>query len=118
MFKKEHIPYRDVVLSALALAILYCFYPKLWILIAIAAILVIGIIFPVARSANQKMWTGITVLMSKIFPPIFLTVIFFLIVVPVGFLFKLFRKSESKTLTSNFNKIEEKIDVSFFERVW
>lgn len=118
MFKEEHIPYRDLALTLLLLGISYWIIPSSIVLWIMGVFLILGLTTPQLRLWNHNFWEGITKVMSWIFPPIFMSFIFFLVLVPFGLLFRLFSKKEENNIVSNFHKTDEVIDVSFFERVW
>ncbi len=117
MNNKLTIYYRDLLISALAISLLYWFFPTLWILIIGGSIVLLGLIFFTVRKLNHLFWDRLTKGMQWIAQPILGTLIFCLIVVPVGLMWRVFRKN-IKTSNSNFRLIDRELDEDFFKKQW
>ena len=117
MNNKLTIYYRDLLISALAISLLYWFFPTLWILIIGGSIVLLGLIFFTVRKLNHLFWDRLTKGMQWISQPILGTLIFCLIVVPVGLMWRVFRKN-IKTSNSNFRLIDRELDEDFFKKQW
>jgi hypothetical protein len=61
---------------------------------ALAGMLILaGLIVPTALGPVQRMWMGLAHLISKVTTPIFLGLVYFLTILPIGLLLRLFGRS-------------------------
>lgn len=70
----------------------------------------------------DQFWMSFSSVLSKIMPNILLTIVYFLCLVPIAFLSRIFVKKTPLFLKNNcdslFVKSTEKFDSSFFEKPW
>lgn len=114
---KFDIYFRDLLISALAFALLYWFFPLYPILIIGGVWLILGLSFVALRKINHLFWDRLTKGMQWIVQPILGTLIFCLILVPVGLLSQVFKKKKTKQQTT-FNEVNPIFDSDFFHKQW
>lgn len=114
---KFDIYFRDLLISALAFALLYWFFPLYPILIIGGVWLILGLSFVALRKINHRFWDRLTKGMQWIVQPILGTIIFCLILVPVGLLWRLFKKKKNPS-KSTFKRIETNLNLDFFKKQW
>lgn len=114
---KFDIYFRDLLISALAFALLYWFFPLYPILIIGGVWLILGLSFVALRKINHLFWDRLTKGMQWIVQPILGTLIFCLILVPVGLLWQGFKKKKTKQQTT-FNEVNPTFDSDFFYKQW
>jgi hypothetical protein len=91
---------------------------------ALKVSLIIGLIGVFSDSLSKKIdwaWMKLSYLLSKIFPPILIGIIFFLVLFPLSLLSKLFTKDPlmlSNKYDSYFVNVEKPFDKSSFEKLW
>lgn len=64
-----------------------------WSLGLSAAFTILAVIWPSALQSLNRLWMKLGILLSRIFNPIFLGIIFFGVVTPIGLLMRLFGKN-------------------------
>lgn len=114
---KFDIYFRDLLISALAFALLYWFFPLYPILIIAGVWLILGLSFVALRKINHRIWDRLTKGMQWIVQPILGTLIFCLILVPVGLLWRLFKQKKNPS-KSTFKRIETNLNLDFFMKQW
>lgn len=82
-----------IVLVVLSLLLFYFEYNSYMYFSTPGGLLIIlGIVFPSALRPVQKIWMTFAVVMGFVMSRVILTIIFYLVVTPIGLLAKLFRK--------------------------
>ena len=61
-----------------------------WIIFGVLAVL--GLIAPMALNPVYKIWMRFGLIMSKIMTPLIMSIVFYIVITPAGFLMKLFAK--------------------------
>ena|GEM_PF-3564756 len=117
MNRKLDIHYRDLLISGLAIGLFYWFFPANWILICGGTLLALGLIFDLIRKLNHLFWDRLTKGMQWIVQPILGTLIFCLILVPVGLMWRVFKKKMNLS-SSTFRPVEKDLDADFFKKQW
>lgn len=117
MNRKLDIHYRDLLISGLAIGLFYWFFPANWILICGGTLLALGLIFDLIRKLNHLFWDRLTKGMQWIVQPILGTLIFCLILVPVGLMWRVFKKKMNLS-NSTFRPVEKDLDADFFKKQW
>lgn len=91
----------------------------LWIAIAIG---VLSIVSTWIRNVIHFLWMKLADLLGLIVPKIILSLVFFLIVTPLGFFSRMFSPKEQLILkndrASTFFETEKKFEKAFFEKPW
>lgn len=114
---KADIFHRDLAISALAIGLIYWFFPHYFMLIIGGVVILLGLFFFSVRKMNHVFWDRFTKGMQWVVQPILGTLIFFLILVPIGLLWRLFKKKKELS-NSTFRPMEQKIGSDFFEKQW
>ncbi len=85
------------ILTTLACLVIFLFFPQrwYWVWISISA-LVLALILPRAFQPLAFLWFGLAKVLGLVSTKILLTVTFFLLIVPMGFLRKLLGRDELK----------------------
>ena len=115
--KESKEQYRDLLLTLLLLGIIYWF--KRWdiVLIIAAVFIVIGFAIPQFRYLNHLFWKSITKFLQLVFQPIIGTLLFFLVLTPIGLLSQVFKKKKPVN-GSTFVSVDRKFDIDFFKKQW
>lgn len=95
--------------------------PRLWSLVLAAVIGFVAVVSPRVLAIPNKVWARFGFLMSRITEPIFLGLVYFLIITPFGLvirtfgfdLLKLKRKSQSESYWLNREEKSEKENMRF-----
>ena len=64
-------------------------------------LLLLGVLVPARLGPLQRAWMGLAHLISKVTTPIFMGVVFFLVIAPVGIVMRLFGRNPIKHLPIN-----------------
>lgn len=74
------------------------------------------------RNAVHFLWTKLSKLLSKFMPLVILTLMYYLVVTPLGVLSRIFQKSDplkfKNKMESVFDSSQRKVDKKFFEKTW
>lgn len=92
-----------------------------WALITSFAVGIIGVISSTASRIIDKGWMSLAHLLGSIVTPIILSVIFFLVLVPISFLARFFTKDPlmlSEEYSTYFVEVDKIFDKSSFEKTW
>lgn len=108
---------RDVLISGLALGILYYFFVRTEILLLGGAYLFLCFFWGKLKLANHQFWVKLTRSIQSVTSPILFGAIFVFALLPMGLLFRVFNKREREE-DSTFKDIDQTIDASFFEVPW
>ncbi len=96
------------MLTTLACLVVFLFLPERWYWVWIAiSVLVLALILPKAFQPVAFLWFGLAKVLGLVSTRILLTVTFFLLIVPVGFLRKLLGRDELKL--KQFKKSNESV---------
>ncbi len=91
---------------------------------ALKVALIVGLVGVFSDTLSEKIdwaWMQLSNLLSKIFPPILIGIIFFLVLFPLSLLSKLFTKDPlmlSNKFDSYFIKVDKPFEKSSFEKLW
>lgn len=108
---------RDVFISGLGLGLLYYFFPRTEILVLGGSYLLLCLLWRKLREINHCFWIKLTGIIQSVTSPILFGSIFVFILLPIGWLFRIFHKKEKRG-DSTFKVVDQKIDASFFEVPW
>ena len=93
-----------------------------WALWVSAIIGVLGLLSSYLALKIQDLWMGLASILSRIIPPILLSVIFFVILFPVALLSRLFGDKDplqlKKTDKSLFKTVDKTFTKDTFEKTW
>lgn len=82
---------------------------------------VLGIISPYLSKKIHKIWTKISEILGFVVPKIILSIVFYLVLVPISFLFRKFNKDPlmlSDEYDSYFITVNRVYDKKSFENTW
>lgn len=113
----ERILNRDLVITGLSLGILYYYYPRTEILVLGGLYLLFCLLWKKLKVLNHRFWTRLTRIIQSVTSPVLFGVIFFLVLVPVGLLYRLWHKKDPQK-DSTFTEVEQNVDKAFFEVPW
>ena len=116
MTKKNELN-RDVIISGLGIGLLYYFFPKIEILIIGASFMILCFLFLGLKDLNHKFWLTFTKVLGSITNPVLFGAIFILLLIPIGFLYRVFKKKKLHK-TSTFETVERPINISYFKVPW
>ncbi len=111
-----------VLTIVVGLTILNYFMQNDMLLLVIIAIGVLGVLSSWIRDSIHFIWMKLADLLGLIIPKLILSLIFYLIVTPLGMLSRIFSPNEllikKNDRNSFFLPINRKFDKSFFEKPW
>jgi hypothetical protein len=105
---------RDILISALAFGIACYFSKQTWILVIAPIYLLSCWLIPFLKNLNHQFWKGLTRILQSIMNPILLGIIFFLVLTPLGMLFRVFGKKRKV----GFEKLEKVYSEKDFHQSW
>jgi hypothetical protein len=109
--------YRDLLITLLAATVGASFFPKMGLFYVGLAVFIAGFLFLPIRQANHWFWAMLTKVLGFVFQPIIFGSIFFVILLPLGLLFRLFRKKVENP-DSTFVKADSITREGYFESPW
>ena len=117
MVKKRETYFKELALTAILFLILdYFLENHLFAFIGLGLVL-IGLFIRPVRYANFVIWDWINKVTSAIGEFILLFLIYFLVVTPIGFFFKL-RKGKNKSTTSTLVDCEDVFNSENLKKTW
>lgn len=115
-------PSKTILTITLGFLILHLIFGWQWALI-VSLIVGIGGLFSkrIAEGINF-LWIRLTIILSLIIPNVIMALIYFLILTPIAYMAKFFRKEDElllkKEVETTFHKVNRKIDKSALEKMW
>jgi len=123
MIKKfSYQPFKTVLTICGGLLVIFLL-TKMYAILFIGAFLFIASFFskPFA-SLIDKLWMSLSLILSKIFPPILLTIIFYVFLTPIAILSRIFGEKNplhlKNTDNSLFKTVNKTFEKSSFEKPW
>ena len=110
--------YSTIIVLQTALLIAYLYFHRHGLLIAALILGLAAILSPFIAGVIHMLWMKFAYILGRISNTIILTLIFILIIIPTGFLHKLFKKSVSKALESSFHDRQHTFTKEDFEKPW
>jgi len=110
--------YSTIIVLQTALLVAYLYFHRHWLLIAALILGLIAILSPFIANFIHKLWMKFAHILGQISNTIILTLIFIVIIIPTGVLYKLFKKSSPKPLESNFYDRQHTFSKADFEKPW
>lgn len=111
--------YQSVLAIALGLLVLYFLYHSNILLILAIGVILSSLIHQKIANFISKIWEGLAYLLGLIMPKIFLALVYFLILTPIAFCSKIFkRKNKKVTINSNFIERNKTFIPKDFEQTW
>lgn len=108
-----------IVVGFLVIFIITKFSWALWVAITIG---ILGMFSSIIASKIQDLWMGLSTILSRIIPPVLLTIIFFIILFPIALLSRLFGDKDplqiKKTDKSLFKTVDKTFSKDTFEKTW
>ncbi|WP_299763675.1 SxtJ family membrane protein [uncultured Dokdonia sp.] len=120
--KKELTPSKTVLTIVVGFLVIYMITKLSWALWVAITIGVLGMLSSFIALKIQDLWMGLSTVLSRIIPPILLSVIFFVILFPVALLSRLFGDKDplqlKKTDKSLFKTVDKPFSKDTFEKTW
>ncbi len=123
MIKKfNYQPFKTVLTICGGLLVIFLL-TKMYAILFIGAFLFIASFFskPFA-SLIDRLWMSLSLILSKIFPPILLTIIFFVFLTPIAILSRIFGEKNPLHLKNTDNSLFKTVNKTFeknsFEKPW
>jgi predicted membrane protein len=110
--------YTTIIVLQTALLVAYLYFRIHGLLIAALVLGLLTILSPFVASIIHKLWMKFAHIIGRVSNTIILTLIFILIIIPTGFLHKLFKKSSAKPIDSNFKTRQHTFSKEDFEKPW
>ena len=120
--KKELTPSKTVLTIVVGFLVIYMITKLSWALWVAITIGILGMLSSFIAVKIQDFWMGLSTVLSRIIPPILLSVIFFIILFPVALLSRLFGDKDplqlKKTDKSLFKTVDKPFSKDTFEKTW
>jgi len=97
-------PIKSVVAVIVLILIVYIYSSREWLIIVAIAIGVLSITFRNAADKIDFLWFKLSWILGKILPNVLLTLIFYLLLMPLAFLSRLFGKKDLLKLKDHYSK--------------
>lgn len=100
---------------------IYVIFSWKWALAVSLIIGLIGIVSPYLSSKIHWVWMKIATILGYVVPNILLSLIFFLVLLPISLVYKIFNKDPlmlSNKYKSFFIDINKEVDKNSFEKTW
>ncbi len=110
--------YSTIIVLQTALLIAYLYFHRHGLLIAALILGLIAILSPFIAALIHKLWMKFAYILSRISNTIILTLIFIVLLIPTGFLHKLFKKPVPKLRESGFYNRQHTYTKEDFEKPW
>jgi hypothetical protein len=115
-------PTQSILLLALACVLFYFWLQLLWLLHLAIALSIIGILSDSLSKKLEFIWMQFAKLLAFVMPKILLTLVYFLLLVPIAFLSRIFNKTDllkkKKPAHSTFIEVNKQFAKSDFEKMW
>lgn len=122
MSKKELNPNKTVLTIVVGFLVMYTITKYSWALWTAITIGILGMLSSFIASKIQDLWMGLSTILSRIIPPVILSVIFYIILFPVALLSRLFGEKDplqlKKTDRSVFKSVNREYSKDSFEKTW
>lgn len=92
---------QTLLVLILFLGVLYWFTHRPYLLLAAGLLAVIGLVSPSATEILHKAWMGLSRVLGFISGTVFLSLVFFIIITPLGLFYRKFRKPGFRSLPHN-----------------
>lgn len=114
---RESILNRDLGVTVLSLGILYYCFPRPEVMVLGGLYVLLCLLWKKLKMGNHRFWKSLTRMVQSFTSPLLFGVIFFLVLVPIGLLYRLWHKKEDRK-ASTFTSVDQNIDAAFFEVPW
>ena len=118
---KKDTSLSTILVISMGFLVIHLLFEVKWALIVSLVFGTIGIISNTLSKKIEWAWMKLAYILSKIFPTILLTIVFYFILFPLSLLSKLFTKDPLMLLPkydSYFTDIEKKVDKKSMENIW
>lgn len=114
---------KNSVFAIAALLLIIFLYTDQYIIIWLTlSLLLLNLLSPRLTIVIDFFWSKIIWVLGLIMPKILLTIIFFLVLIPVAFLSRIFGKKDVLKLKNSYKSLfvdsNNRIDKSYFEKPW
>lgn len=110
-----------ILVISMGFLILYLIFAWKWTIIVSLAVGLVGIISTFLSQKIEWAWMKLAKILGYIIPNILLSLVFFLFLLPISLISKLFTKDPlmlSKNYDSYFIEINKEADKGSFEKIW
>jgi hypothetical protein len=115
-------PAKTSLIISMGFLLIFLIYRLDWAIMVSLSVGLIGALFEKVSKLIEKIWFKLAYILSLIVPNILLGIVFFLFLLPISLLYKLFRKSDPLKLRnispSLYKNRTELISKSHFENMW
>lgn len=123
MIKKfTYQPFKTVLTICGGLLVISLITKAFSILFIVAFLFLVSFFSNPFASLIDRLWMRLSLILSKIFPPILLTIIFYVFLTPIAILSRIFGEKNplhiKNTDNSLFKTVNKKFEKSSFEKPW
>ncbi len=123
MIKKfSYQPFKTVLTICGGLLLIFLVTKMYAILFIVAFLLIASFFSKPFASLIDRLWMSLSLILSKIFPPILLTIIFYFFLTPIAILSRIFGEKNplhlKNTENSLFKTVNKTFEKSSFEKPW
>lgn len=115
--EEKTLYYRDLIITVLCYLVIFFFVRENNVLHIGAFHLLLSLVSPAFLKWNHLFWHYLTIGMQKITNPVLFGAIFFIILTPISFFYRLFKKKK-QAQSSTFVTVNESVDKEFFNVPW
>ncbi len=115
-------PYQTLLVICVGLIILFLCFKWQWPIWGALLIGLLGIISPFLAKKIDYLWMQLAYVLSLFVPNILLSLVYFLLLVPIAFLSRIINRKDTLLLknkqSSTFKSFEKRFEPSSFENPW
>lgn len=115
-------PSKTLLTISVGFAVIFWFIPYKWLLLVSIVVGLIGILSAPLSRLIERAWMKLAYILSLIVPNIVLGIVFFVFLLPLSILSKIFRKEDPLRLKNNLASVykdrTEEYDKAHFENMW
>jgi hypothetical protein len=110
-----------ILVICMGFLLIYLKFHWKWSIVTSLVVGIIGIASPFLSRLIDKLWMKLAEVLGKIFPNILLTIVFFVFLLPIALISRLFKKDPlmlKNDRISYFIDINKTMDRKSFEKIW
>lgn len=115
-------PYKVILTIIVGLLLVYYIYERVELLYISIVIGIMALVSNKVATLIVKGWTSLGYLLSLVFPPLMLGLIYFLLLTPIALLSRWSRRNDYLGLkninSSQFKEVAKIVDAKAFEQMW
>jgi hypothetical protein len=118
---KQPSPASTLLVITVGFLVIYLLTGARWVLLTAVTFGVIGVVSPWLSGKISAVWMGLSVVLSKVVPPIILGIIYLIVLLPLAVMARAFRKDPlrlSPKYPSYFVEVNRRFEPKDLENLW